>query len=374
PEGQPLFYSLVGGRTDLFALSSNRLLVKAGAFFDAQAAAQHTVVIRATDTLGAFREETFVIHIADVQESTPIVAPPAPAPLPPPPAPPMPPPASAPGFTPPAYAAGAGESLFAVGSDDLGLENAASFAWQEERRIPLTPAPADALWPTFASGDLVSRLADLAFSDDLLDDPAQPTEIREAFTAILQAYVTSSEELSAYLQSAFRSVAEAAVLHKTAGDLLQHAEQALPHFREQPEANLAAYRDLLEQTRSAQNAALRATAELRSAVLAAVSAGEAGFDRSLEDVVTAALAAINYSNDRLLLLVKTIEETLRRWREGAEGDAPRLSFAEIIPAARESASQAVEAERRRWDLASEDVFAAFLKRVVSDPKRLPRGR
>ena len=143
----------------------------------------------------------------------------------------------------------------------------------------------------------------------------------------------------------------------------------MPHFREEPEEGLAAYRELLAQTRNAQAEALRATSELRSAVLAAVSTGEAGFDRSLEDMVIAALAAMNHSNDKLLFSAQSIEATLRRWREAA---LPKPSLTDIIRHAKETANQAAEAERRRWDLASEDVFAAFLKRVVADPRRLPR--
>ncbi len=258
-------------------------------------------------------------------------------------------------------------------ADAAGWSNAAAAALPAsiatpEERDRAEGGSEDAMNGLAADGDLVlsMRLADLAFVTDVLFDPNQPEEIRGAFQTILQTYVQSNEELAAYLQSAFRSVAEAALLHRDADSLEEAARVELTRLREAGAESAEPFAALLARTGTLSRQDRIAVEELRRVLLQAASTGEDGLDRTLEDVVNAALVSLNDTNDDLTIAMQSLRDLARSVRETPDSELAVLEYDALAEAARGRAEAALRATRQRWDLVAEDVFAAFVKRLATE--------
>ncbi len=372
PDGDSLAFALTGGATDVFALSGNKLVVRSGAGLDFESQTSHTVWIEARDPTGATTERPFVIHVSDVLEGSP------PPPSPPPPSEPPP---------------GGDEIELPEAGEELGLEEAerdsGEEAWFDEGLAELagldfsfadgaavTPEEEEVeageqtdLMLQPAEIDLTLRLTDLAFNEDALFADSQPPEIREAFDTILQAYTTSSDELAAYLQSAFRSVAESALVHRSS-ELAEGAARGLLGAVENDPVLAHALPGLIDELDEAQLALRNATENLRVAVVDAAGTGEGGFDQAFQDVVTAAQVSLDQANARLLVATRTVDIVTTTLRHH-EAQAPEAVVSEegwerLAKNARTSAQTDVAAARKPWDRASEDVFTAFVKRLVAE--------
>jgi hypothetical protein len=213
---------------------------------------------------------------------------------------------------------------------------------------------------------LGSQIRDAMFSGDLLYDESQPVEFREAWNTILGAYATSGAELAAYLQSAFRTVTESACIY-------QDAERALAAMREELELAAAGLQpgaeDLVQRVLEAREEVKAASSELERAILAAAQAGkEQRFDRVLEDVIEAALQRLMTTNEQLFvesqaLMAAAFSLREARTNEGAAVGALRL--AGVAEEARTVAQAQFAEMRKSWDRVAEDVFAAFVTRLVA---------
>lgn len=394
PEGDGLSYTLTDDAGGRFALSGTKtIIVASGASLDFESAAAHTITVRASDGTGTY-DESFTIHLADVTEATP---PGTPITEPEPVTPPEDTPPTAP-VEDDGGAEDAGDES-AEGTDDAGLDlatDAQSFeqflneqnsvaglagivampagTTAEEREDPTRSEEEQDRW-TLEEGDtdLLQSITDLALREDVLFDPSQPIEIRQAFDSILQAYTTSSAEIAAYLQSAFRSVAESAVMHKRSTEVLESAQAEMDALVEAGWPVEEELRPLLAMLQESREAVIEATRELRSAVVASAAAGEVGFDRSFEDVVTGAVAGLSQANEHLIGTSQTVESVVRELRarrlEGMEPPGAGDVKAEIQDI-REKVAKELGNLHRRWDLASEDVFAAFIKRLVVERKKV----
>lgn len=67
--GDAMTYSLVSDESNKFAVVDNKLILANGASLDSEAAASHTVVVRATDVHGAFTNLTVNVSVEDTNEA-----------------------------------------------------------------------------------------------------------------------------------------------------------------------------------------------------------------------------------------------------------------------------------------------------------------
>lgn len=405
PEGDTPSYSLIDDAGGRFALNGQRVVLTAAANLDYESATSHTITVQAADALGT-RNETFTVHVADVYEAPP----PTPAPEPPPVDPdpqPVAPPVAQPGDGPdpigsddpgaetdgeneepgtdaqanrPVIAAASGFDQFLSEEGGQGLSGTLNgipaAVLTEDVKTPVgRTSDEDDPWRLHSSDqDLLEGLADMAFREELITDASQPEAIRAAFDSILHAYTTSSVELSAYLQSAFRSVAESAVLYGRSTAILDSATSEAERLSSAGWQVQGAVTPLLKALEAARDDVLQATSTLRDAVRGASAAGETGFDRAFEDMVTGAVASLSRSNDQLLAasrIAETVLTSLREDRLAGKEPVPPDAILQRVRDTREQVTAEVNRIRQRWDLTSEDVFAAFIRRLVSERETSP---
>lgn len=226
--------------------------------------------------------------------------------------------------------------------------------------------------------ELSTQVQAAMFRDDLLEDPGVPVEFRETWHTILGAYADSGEELAAYLESAFRTVTESACVH-------QAADAALAALND--ELALAAgagsrldARALTDALNQARQQVRVASAELEAAIQAAAQAGRAEqFDRVLEDVISAALQRLMMANERLYVESQAVGATaalLRSARLDAGHEPPPTDLTLAAEQARDAAQTEIAELRKSWDRVAQDVFSAFVARLVAQqagggPSALP---
>lgn len=214
---------------------------------------------------------------------------------------------------------------------------------------------------------LNSQVQDALLTAELLADETQPIEFRAAWETILVAYASSGDELATYLQSAFRAVTESACVFKSSEEALA---ALLSELRLAGDDDLELDLDaLVARLRAAQDHVRLASTELQDAIRAAAVAGqEERFDRVLEDVIRAVLQQLMTSNEQLYI------ETHALATAGALLRAARLSGTQLTAAELDDATVqargAARAEfvelRKSWDRVAEDVFAAFVARLVNE--------
>ncbi len=216
-------------------------------------------------------------------------------------------------------------------------------------------------------GELTSQIRDAMFTGDLLTDDTQPIEFRAAWDTILGAYAGTGEELTTYLESAFRTVTESAFVHQAADHTLDAVQEELTLARE---AGLDVDVDvLIEQVLAARDDVRQASSELEAAILAAAEAGQNDrFDRVLEDVISASLYRLMVANEQLFVNTEALAAATAQIRAARVNDAKAIATDELVAAARQ-ARDAARAEinemRKSWDRVAQDVFAAFVTRLVA---------
>ncbi|MHC4181297.1 MAG: hypothetical protein ACYSWU_27690, partial [Planctomycetota bacterium] len=185
---------------------------------------------------------------------------------------------------------------------------------------------------------------------------------------ILGAYADSSEEVSAYLQSAFRAVTESAVAYQAAG----HAIAAMAHELElATDAGIQVEVDtLLAEANQARGDVKAASAQLETAIMAAAQAGKDGkFDRALEDVIRTALQRLMEANESLFVKSQALTAAvtlLRDARVNGESEIDPARVASTTAQAELAAHEEIEIMRKSWDRAAQDVFSAFVARLAAD--------
>jgi hypothetical protein len=226
------------------------------------------------------------------------------------------------------------------------------------------------------TGQLGLQITSAMLSGDLLSDGSQPVEFREAWDSILAAYADSGEELAAYLQSAFRAVTESALIY-------QAAERSVAAVDE--ELTLAAAAGtrvdvdvLVAEVVAAREEVRGASAELQAAILAAARAGKHDqFDRVLEDVIEGALQRLMAANEHLFLDSQALTAALGALREARAAGAETVDpdqLAVLADQGRVAAQAEVTEMRKSWDRVAQDVFSAFVARLVVQrfaPDRVP---
>jgi hypothetical protein len=215
--------------------------------------------------------------------------------------------------------------------------------------------------------ELIGNLGMLNVIDELLIDDSHPGELREAWETILDAYAVRGDELSAYLESAFKTVIESTLVFQSAEREIELLEEVL---RKAEEAGLQIDSDaLLAEIREARENVKQASDQLRAAIAAAGEKGRAGqFDQALEDVIIAALRQLEQRNERLFVDSHVIEAVRTHVQEVLDADDPSAGNLQIEAIASESRAEATQQfteMRERWDAAAQDVFSAFLARMVS---------
>lgn len=226
--------------------------------------------------------------------------------------------------------------------------------------------------------ELSSQVQAALFRDDLLEDPRVPVEFRETWHTILGAYADSGEELAAYLESAFRTVTESACIYQGADAALAALNEELALAADagwHPDVHALAA--LLNQARHQVRVA---SAELEAAILAAAQAGrDQQFDRVLEDVISAALQRLMTANEQLYVESQAIAAATA-WIRAARLDAGHEPSPQDLAAAATLGRDAAQAEitelRKSWDRVAQDVFSAFVARLVAqqaggNPEALP---
>jgi len=215
--------------------------------------------------------------------------------------------------------------------------------------------------------ELSSQMGNAMLSGELMSDASQPEEFRETWGAILSAYVGSSEQVSAYLQSAFRAVSESAMIYKTASrsidavraELAQTAAAGIEH-------DAAA---LLTEAGKVRDEVKAASAELEAAIKAAAQAGRGGtFDRALEDVVNTALRRLMAANEQLLTeseALSAVAALLKEARAGNEA-VDQAQVAATVSEARAEARAEIAIMRKSWDRAAQNVLSAFMARLATE--------
>jgi hypothetical protein len=203
-------------------------------------------------------------------------------------------------------------------------------------------------------------------SGDLLSDDSQPVEFREAWDTILAAYADSGEELATYLQSAFRAVTESALIY-------QAAERSVAAVDEELVLALQAGMQvdvevLVADVVAAREGVRGASTELQAAILAAARAGKDDqFDQVLEDVIEGALQRLMDANEHLFLDSQALTAALGGLREARVAGAETVDpgqLAAIADQGRVAAQSEVTEMRKSWDRVAQDVFSAFVARLV----------
>ena len=215
---------------------------------------------------------------------------------------------------------------------------------------------------------LTAEITDAMFNDELLRDESQPLEFREAWDTILGAYAESSEEVSAYLESAFRAVTESAVTYRAAEQSIEVMNQELALAAEY--GLLFDADGLRDEIREARDDVKIASQELERAILAAAEVGKSDkFDRVLEDVVSGALQRLMTANGRLFVETQILTATatiLRDARIGGERNVDDARMASATDQARVEAQATVLEMRESWDRVARDVFSAFVQRLATE--------
>ena len=248
----------------------------------------------------------------------------------------------------------------AVGANDTTVTTSANPSARHESEFELLLDDVD---------ELSIRIRSVIFdTETLMTDESQPEVFRATWDSILGAYADGGEDLAAYLQSAFRAVGEAAFMYRTAAE----AETALRAELDRAAAaglnlDLSDELDLLNGVRAEVTAA---SAALQAALEAAAEAGAAGrFDQVLEDVVTAALQRLMDANGELFAQSQALfalKRALADARLAGRVDLDPQTLDPLADNARTTARQTVAEMRKSWDRVAEDVFAAFVQRMVAD--------
>jgi hypothetical protein len=219
---------------------------------------------------------------------------------------------------------------------------------------------------------LASQVSDAMFSGSLLDDPSQPAEFRAAWTAILGAFEGSGVVLSAYLQSAFRAVTEAALIYESASQAVAALQAELQAAADAGCAVEGAA--LLAAVEHARADVRLASTELEAAIRSAADAGSTErFDQVLEDMVTAILQRLMEANEHLFVEAQAASAAalvLRDARLAALEDVSTMQLADATTVAREAAQHEIAEMRKSWDRIARDVFSAFINELVA---RKPGG-
>lgn len=229
----------------------------------------------------------------------------------------------------------------------------------------------------FSGDELVTQINSALFTGDLLNDETQPPEFREAWNTILAAYVESGTELTAYLQSAFRTITESACLHRA-------VEQAIQVLTAELEAAASEglhvdANPLLTEATGARDDVRAATSELEHVIQAAAEAGRRdSFDQVLDDVIRGALQRLMAANEQLFIQTQALTAVLASVRDArAGGQSPDADqMAAVVAAARQAAQEEFAEMRKSWDRVAQDVFAAFVRQLVArhtggDPQPTP---
>jgi hypothetical protein len=203
---------------------------------------------------------------------------------------------------------------------------------------------------------------------ELLSDATQPIEFQEAWSTILGAYAHSSDELAAYLESAFRTVTESACVYQAADQAEAAAKLELEHAAElgiDVDAD-----NLLDGLIAARQEVVLASTQLEQAIRAAARAGSGGtFDQVLDDVITSALNGLMTANEKLFVESHALAAAAAVLQDARLGGARvvdpndlELAAAQARAAARHEMSEM----RDRWDRVAQDVFSAFVARLVAE--------
>ncbi len=216
--------------------------------------------------------------------------------------------------------------------------------------------------------DLSLAATDLAFDDNLLADRSQPVEIREAFDAILHAYTGSSEELQAYLQSAFRSVAESTVAYRYAQRTTDQVMTRLSGIADEIPVIRSRIITLAADIEQARSEMRSSVTDLRLAIETAAREGEQGFDLAYENIIDAAILGLGKANQDLITesrVATLLYRKLRGQNFNLMADAEHTTiFDKLLASSRTMAQEQARLECRQRDQASVDIFAAFIKRLV----------
>jgi hypothetical protein len=206
-------------------------------------------------------------------------------------------------------------------------------------------------------------------SGDLTSDESLPTEFRDTWNTILTAYADSGAELATYLQSAFRTVTEAACIYQSAEQMLSAATQELGQLAAGPAQEQLA--ELIGQVTTAREAVKVASTRLETEIQAAAQAGrEERFDRVLEDVIAAALEQLTAANGRLYVSSETLEAATLVLQTAQQSGSPVTpeQVAQATAQAHDAAQIEIAEMRKSWDRVAQDVFSAFVTRLVAQQR------
>jgi len=206
-------------------------------------------------------------------------------------------------------------------------------------------------------------------SNDLLADQTLPTEFRDTWNTILTAYADSGAELAAYLQSAFRTVTEAACIYQSAEHMLETATYEMGLLG--AGATHDQLEDLVHQVTLARDDVKAASTRLETEIQAAARAGrEERFDQALEDVIDAALQQLTTANERLYVSSEALKAATLVLQAAHQTNTPGTP--ELVAQATTQAHHAAQIEiaemRKSWDRLAQDVFSAFVMRLVAQQR------
>ena len=174
--------------------------------------------------------------------------------------------------------------------------------------------------------------------------------------------------MSAYLESAFRTVTESGVLYKTAEQYIGAMNQEL-NLADTAGLDVDAS-DVLLGVKEATEEVKIASDRLHKAILAAAEAGkEGGLDKALEDVITAALEYLKSTNENLFIKSQALHAAtavVRDVRAKGEKSVDQDQIASAVAQAKQDAQTEFNEMRKRWDHAAQDVFSAFLARMSQE--------
>jgi hypothetical protein len=219
----------------------------------------------------------------------------------------------------------------------------------------------------WTAGELSLQFNEAMFSGDLVSDEGQPAEFREAWGTILAAYAGSGAEVSVYLQSAFRAVTESALVYQAADQSVDTMNRELASAAEAGVTIDA--ENLLADVERARAEVKAASARLETAIQAAAQAGRDGkFDRALEDVISTALRRLMEANERLFAESQALAAAAAALRDARGTGVTELDqsrFEDAAARAKLDAYAEIAVMRKSWDRAAQDVFSAFVARLVT---------
>ncbi len=220
--------------------------------------------------------------------------------------------------------------------------------------------------PSMTGDELGSKIANLAFDDNVIMDELQPLEIKATWSTLLNTFAGSEYELSAYLQSAFRMVAESAVLFKEAHILIETVTPIVDTISPHYDIN-----GLIHEVNENQQDVRVAVDELQMAIKTIEATGRMNrFDRVFDDVVEAMVLNLKDANEQLIISTSSLNAALLAVNRDMGNDISinRSKIEQAVNEARAQARHEIDLMRKQWDMVAKDVFAAFVKRLLTDQK------